>query len=482
MKFVKVISLSLFSLGRTIAVCENSGGNFFCDTTNAVIFSNVGYQGSYQDVVSMDEKTGECIQKPVTFSGGMAPLNEEMSVHIKGPLKLHEFSVYYPTAGGSFSKREETVEKKHNHEKKRDLKVVEVVHTIYVDSEGRIITGLGAKPTPVVEHDGKPSVPQGGNAEPKKDDKKSEPKKSEPKKDDAKSDVKAEDIEKSGKKENSKPAKVNNQSNPKSTTTTSYRLASATDAADSSNLGPAVWKRVSHYTPGSTTNCTFFNHHGGSGSGVWSSAFGNSISYASADGRSAAKSPTALGDVTLKSNEELIIFSGVSCDDTSIGDCGYHRDNIPAHHGFGGDFKILMFEFTMPHDNSGSGDNQDMPAIWMLNAKIPRTLQYGKATCSCWKTGCGELDLFEILNSGSDKLIAHVHSGQGDNGNVYGGGGSQDYFTRPTTQSMKAAVIFAGDSKQIHIVKVDGDFGDTLSSETVMSWLSQEGSLALLST
>jgi hypothetical protein len=32
----------------------------------------------------------------------------------------------------------------------------------------------------------------------------------------------------------------------------------------------------------------------------------------------------------------------------------------------------------------------DEPAIWMLNAQIPRTTQYGPSDCSCWESGCGE--------------------------------------------------------------------------------------------
>ena len=134
----------------------------------------------------------------------------------------------------------------------------------------------------------------------------------------------------------------------------------------------------------------------------------------------------------------------------------------------------------MPSDGS-SGFNADMPAVWLLNAKIPRTLQYGDSSCSCWKTGCGELDLFEILSSGSNKLISHLHDGQGASSNTNnGGGGSQDYFARPTSGSLKAAVIFT--SNEIHIVQVDDstNFGSSLDEDTVNSWLQQSGSAATI--
>ena len=221
------------------------------------------------------------------------------------------------------------------------------------------------------------------------------------------------------------------------------------------------------------------NHQGGvAGSGTWSSCFGNSISFAASDGTSGASSAQVLGDVTVSSNHEFMIFSGQEC---SVSDCGYYREGIPAYQGFSGDDKIFVFEFTMPSDTDGSNFNQDMPAIWLLNAKIPRTLQYGDATCSCWSTGCGELDLFEILTAGSDKLITHIHDGQGNAGTATGGGGTQDYFSRPTSGTLKAAVIFNGDDKTIHIVEVTDDFSEELSESTVSSWLAKSGSSAALS-
>lgn len=223
----------------------------------------------------------------------------------------------------------------------------------------------------------------------------------------------------------------------------------------------------------------FLNTLGGTASGTWSSCFGNSLSYASSDGLSAASSAQTLDEVLLGSDDEYVIFTGESCDNGDDG-CGYYRSNIPAYHGFGGSDKILMFEFEMPHDTSATGSNPDMPAIWLLNAKIPRTLQYGDSTCSCWSTGCGELDLFEILVQGDERLISHIHDGQGNDGSSTGGGGSQDYFTRPTSGSMKGAVIFSGSS--ISIVQLDDsvDFSSGLDSSTVNGWLETSGTTVSL--
>lgn len=136
---------------------------------------------------------------------------------------------------------------------------------------------------------------------------------------------------------------------------------------------------------------------GSAGSGVWDSCFGNSLSYAASDGVSGAGSSQTLSDVTLASNKEFSIWSSTECSGDS---CGYYRPGSVAHHGFGGSAKIFAFEFSMPTDSdSSSSFNYDMPAVWLLNAQIPRNLQYGNSACSCWATGCGEMDLlrFSIL-------------------------------------------------------------------------------------
>jgi hypothetical protein len=106
-----------------------------------------------------------------------------------------------------------------------------------------------------------------------------------------------------------------------------------------------------------------------------------------------------------------------------------------------------------------------MPAIWALNAKIPRTLEYGEATCSCWKTGCGEFDFFEVLDSGDTRCKSTIHMNMA--------GGDSNYFTRPTSSLMTAAVIFNGESGSVTIQVIDSfDFGATLSSDELNSILS----------
>jgi len=130
----------------------------------------------------------------------------------------------------------------------------------------------------------------------------------------------------------------------------------------------------------------------------------------------------------------------------------------------------------MPRD-SGSGFNVDMSAAWFLNAQIPRTLQYGNADCSCWTTGCGEWDVFEILSTGSNYLTSTLHTWQGT-GTQYGGGGCSDYIDRPLTSYMQAAIILSVEDMTMSIVVIEpiGDFGEGLDDSTVSSWSETAGS------
>jgi hypothetical protein len=159
------------------------------------------------------------------------------------------------------------------------------------------------------------------------------------------------------------------------------------------------WEQVSYYNSedGTSNGLTFMGNHGGSGSGVWDSAFGQSLAYLSSDATTGASSAQVLQDMTVPSGTEFSIFTDISCTDAS--GCGYYRPGSVANHGFDGADKVFFFEFDMPTDNSGSM-NADMPAIWLLNAQVPRCGQYVASECSCWTSGCGEFDIFEVLTTG----------------------------------------------------------------------------------
>ena len=199
------------------------------------------------------------------------------------------------------------------------------------------------------------------------------------------------------------------------------------------------------------------------------------MSYAASNGVSAAKSPQVLGsNVYLPSDQELVLMTNQSCGS----DCGYVRAGTPAYEGFStASSTVFLLEFMMPRDD-GSGFNVDMGAIWLLNAQIPRTLQYGNAACSCWTSGCGEFDLFEILSTGSNFLTSTVHTWQGT-GNQFGGGGCSDYIERPLSSYMQAAVILDTSTSTLNIVVLPesiGTFGEGLTDAQIQGWLGIAGS------
>lgn len=124
----------------------------------------------------------------------------------------------------------------------------------------------------------------------------------------------------------------------------------------------------------------------------------------------------------------------------------------------------------MPLTGQG-GFNGDMPAIWLNNAKIPLTSQYGtNANCSCWSSGCGEFDLFEVLDSGNTRCKSTLHMSPA--------GGSSDYFLRPTEGAITAAVVFTGSREMAHIRILDGhvNFDPVLTADVVDGFNSLEGS------
>ena len=237
-----------------------------------------------------------------------------------------------------------------------------------------------------------------------------------------------------------------------------------------------AWTRDSYYNAatGEMDNMVFLNHLGGTnGSGAWDLCFGNTLSYANCDGVTAAQAPTVLSNVLIPSDQEVVAFTGVLCDSS----CGYVRPGTPAYKGFSTSTDVVfLLEFMMPRA-PGSGFNVDMSAAWFLNAQIPRTLQYGNAACSCWISGCGEWDVFEILSAGSDFLTSTLHTWQGT-GTQFGGGGCPDYIERPLTSYMKAAIIMSAATKKMNIVVLDSSvtFDSGLADSLVTGWSATGGS------
>ncbi|KAK3208569.1 hypothetical protein GRF29_77g1156400 [Pseudopithomyces chartarum] len=136
--------------------------------------------------------------------------------------------------------------------------------------------------------------------------------------------------------------------------------------------------------------------------------------------------------------------------------------------GWEGPSKAFFIEFQMDHyDNYGSdqGMLSDAPAWWFLNAAIPRVLQYGNdrnnIPCSCWSSGCGEFDAFEILGRGEVRAKSTIHR----QGNLEGG--DSNYFLRPVGRTIKFAVVFHDWNITARVLDDDFDLSASLTQEQI---------------
>ena len=120
------------------------------------------------------------------------------------------------------------------------------------------------------------------------------------------------------------------------------------------------------------------------------------------------------------------------------------------------------------YDNVGSDQGllSDAPAWWFLNAAIPRILQYGNdrnnMPCSCWSTGCGEFDAFEVLSRGEERAKSTIHR----QGNLEGG--DSNYFKRPVGRKLKFAVVFWNFNITAVVLDDGFEFGEAVGHARIM--------------
>lgn len=415
-----LVAAALFS--PVVSIVAEPNPYFNGVATTKFRYSNFVKSGWYNAITEMNDN-GECRSEPKEFNSTLGPLAEEVVLAFRGPIHVNEVSVFLPGDDGVFKRDAEGLAKRkeeqcnqyehhsHKHSKRKLVQVTETV-LVYEDEHGKPIS---------------PSTPAGGAA-------------------------------------TGAPA-------PDSDSSPSFGPDSSSSSdSDSSSSAEGGYERISHWRPdkGVAKNCSFLNHKGGRGSGVWSEPYGNSLSWANKDNTDASVKSEILGDVLIPSNSEFLFMSGLLCGDKSEKhDCGYYRPGTVALHGFGGDCKIFIIEFLMP-DTMDVGFNANKPAVWLLHRDIVLTLQYGKPDCSCWP-GCGELDLFEILNSGEKNMITAYH------GRPNGSGGSPNYIPRPEGGPIKTAVIMK--DGHVHVMQIDYNtaIGDVLSKSQVDAWVNAHG-------
>lgn len=425
MKYTTALAVAAAVTGQAQASCQNEGGNFFCAAVKALKYDGLDIAGKYQAVSAMKDD-GTCDFKDVDYSGPIAPFDEDLSVHFRGPIQLQTFAVYYPKAS---KKREEPrllskrhghhhLHKKfHDHHKVDERAVGDVVNAVINGQEvsWKNTWAGGDAPAP---------APAASSPE-----------------------VKAPAVN----------AAFVKSDKPSPKTSPVPHSGAVSD-----------FERVAYYCADQAdeaTGVTFLGHYGGAGagSGVWDTTFGSSLSYISEDATQGAASPTVLKKTLVPDNTEFAIFSDKQCSDSDAS-CGFYREGSVAYEGFKGADKVMLFEFSMPMSGK-TGFNADMPSLWLLNGKIPRTQQYGN--CSCWggigKGGCGEFDIVEVLASGDTKCKSTFHYTNSI--------GNSDYIDRPTDKTMKLAVVFQSSSSSASIKVLDSDFdiSSGLTSDQVES-------------
>ncbi|KAI0443226.1 putative TOS1-like glycosyl hydrolase-domain-containing protein [Xylaria telfairii] len=411
-------------------------GNFFCPgAVTQIKYDGLDIPGKYRAVASMDN-SGTCTYEDKNYSGPIAPYDEGLSLHFRGPLHLNNVAVYTPgnskrDAPKAHSKRHghQHLHKKHHQEKEeRDVGDV-VVATI----DGQVVSWINtyAGPTADVVADAAPAAATTAA--------------------DSAADAYP----------TSKPASGNIQKVPTDSTpiTGDFVRSAYYSAADNVADGLVFLANVG--SPGV--------------SGTWDTVWGSSLAYVNEEGTSAAASPTVLKDKLLDDTQEIAIFSDSPCDAS----CGATRPDSVAYKGFEGASKVFVVEFSMP-DSGKSGAGQNMPAYWLLNAAIPRTAQY--ASCSCWKGdnespqqgGCGELDVVEILSPGDTRAKSTFHFANGV--------GDSHYIDRPVGGPIKVAVVMDSATSAVSIKVLDDfDFGTSLTSAQVQAMVDDEQDVSLFS-
>jgi hypothetical protein len=241
----------------------------------------------------------------------------------------------------------------------------------------------------------------------------------------------------------------------------SYALYSSSSTPNVS-VRAAGWSRVAYYAstaPAQASGFAFLANLGDDRkSGTFDYSFGNSLGYVSSDGRNIMSDSIPFSGNLATSEAEIAAFTSQACN----GDCEA-RPKSTQYHGWDGESKAFFIEFQMDHyDNYGNdqGMLSDAPAWWFLNAAIPRTLQYGNdknnIPCSCWSTGCGEFDAFEVLGRGEERAKSTIHR----QGNIEGG--DSNYFKRPVGRSLKFAVVVHNLNITAAVLDDGFDFSSTL--------------------
>lgn len=437
-------------LGGAASVAANSAfcsdavqdliGNFFCPGgVKQIKYGGLDIPGKYRAVASMDN-TGTCTFEDKEYSGPIAPYDEGLSMHFRGPIQLANVAVYTPGTSKRdapkvvHSKRHGHQHLHKKHQAQKEERAVGDVVTAVID--GQVVSWVNTWAGPTADAAGDAAPPAVTSVATPAD---------------------------------SEPAES-------STAKTTSGNSAKTPVDNTPIVGDFVRSAYYDAASGVADGLVFLANVGSPGvSGTWDTVWGSSLAYVDEEGVSAAASPTVLKNKLLDDTQEIAIFSDAPCDES----CGATRPDSVAYKGFEGASKVFVVELTMPDSGLG-GAGQNMPAYWLLNAAIPRTAQY--AECSCWKGdnqsplqgGCGELDVVEILSPGDKRAKSTFHFANGV--------GDSHYIDRPEDAPIKVAVVMDAASSVVSIKVLDDfDFSPSLTSEQVQDMVNDEKDTSLFS-
>ncbi|KAF2400411.1 hypothetical protein EJ06DRAFT_556723 [Trichodelitschia bisporula] len=481
MKIVAVafLAMALCKADGAGAGCMEIAGNQYCNEVKQVLYNAVGGSGSYQKVTNMDSTTGQCTQELQQFSGPMAPFDEDLSIHLRGPLKLRSFAVFKPGEKQAEKRSVHHADKKHAFKRKHHRHIKkDVGDMVTATINGKIVSWKNSYDgTPVtgpqvitatingkvVSWTNQPApglvAPPVGNGESYGNGQACPAPSTStittfvPATPDTSAHHPASPAPEAPKVVPAPPPPPASNISPAPPVAPSSRVSSVASPAPHGDQ----WARVAYFNSDEkiSNGMVYLNNLGGQGSGVWDKKFGNSLSYASEDGKAAANGPQLFAG-ELDSNTELGIFSDQLCDDG----CGFVRPKTVAYKGFAGPEKAFFFDFMMPGDPNSGGRNSDKPAIWALNAQIPRVGEYlNDPACSCWTSGCGEVDIFEVLDPGNNRCTTTLHS--------FANGGTPNFFSRPTSKYLKVAVLFHNNSITIKVLDDSFEFGSVIDASQI---------------
>ncbi|KAF2627786.1 hypothetical protein BU25DRAFT_439766 [Macroventuria anomochaeta] len=448
---------------------------------SAITYYNISQPGAYNRTTYVDPSTGICGHETVRYPAisSLAPLFGEVSVHLRGPMNISQLAVYQvPTEAYKMRKRN-TVPfyNRRRALKQRDIHIDNANHalldkrtwanttncssvstvtsTVTATDCGRGVSSISTA-LPNITYVGPPlpCVPT-------------------PDAPSTTTDVLytlATNLSSSNCTCQSPPTITQDLERHPKAVLSPIPAQSSTPISDKAEVRKraAAWDRVAYYTSTAPAQATGFSFLANLGdpqkSGTFDYAFGNSLSFVTPAGNRVASESEPF-DGTLDTSEyEIAVFSDKECDLN----CPYWRPNATSHYAWSGSSKAFFIEFQMDHyQNRGSdyGLISDAPAWWFLNAAVPRILQYGNdrnnIPCSCWSTGCGEFDAFEVLGNGGERGKSTLHR----QGNLEGG--DSNYFKRPVGGMLKFAVVWHYPHITVRVLDDDYDFPESLTEDQI---------------